>query len=61
MVKRKPRSDPFYLGMKNSIQAFYGDLAAGRGSCIDLEFGAHLVDVCERIAQSFKPLPAPTA
>lgn len=61
MVKLKPRSDPFYLGMKNSIQAFYGDLAAGRGPRIDLEFGAHLVDVCERIAQSFKPLPAPTA
>jgi predicted dehydrogenase/nucleoside-diphosphate-sugar epimerase len=61
MVKLKPRSDPFYLGMKNSIQAFYGDLAAGRGPRIDLEFGAHLVDVCERIAHSFKPLPAPSA
>lgn len=58
MVKLKPRSDPFYLGMKNSIQAFYGDLAAQRPPRIDLEFGAHLVQVCEHIAQSFKPLPA---
>ncbi len=60
MVKLKPRSDPFYLGMKNSLQAFYGDLAAARAPRIDLEFGAHLVQVCEQIAQSFKPLPVPS-
>lgn len=58
MIKLKPRCDPFYLGMKGSIDAFYADLAAKRKPRIDLEFGAHLVDVCEQIAQSFKPLPA---
>lgn len=60
MVKLKPRSDAFYQGMKGSLQAFYQDLAAGRRPRIDLEFGAHLVDVCEQIATAFKPL-TPTA
>lgn len=60
MVKLKPRSDPFYQGMKGSLQAFYQDLAAARTPRIDLEFGAHLVDVCEQIVTAFKPLvPAP--
>ena len=61
MVKLKPRSDAFYQGMKGSIEAFYADLSAGRKPRIDLEFGAHLVDVCEQIAQSFKPLAAKPA
>lgn len=56
MVKLKPRSDAFYLGMKGSIEAFYADLAAQGKPRIDLEFGAHLVAVCEQIARSFKPL-----
>lgn len=57
MIKLKPRSDPFYLGMKGSIDAFYSDLQANRSPRIDLNFGAHLVDVCEKIAKSFKSLP----
>lgn len=56
MIKLKPRSDPFYLGMKASLAAFYADLDAGRAPRIGLAFGAHLVDVCERIARCFKPL-----
>ncbi len=58
MAKLKPRSDAFYVGMKNSIHAFYRDLAGGGRPRIDLEFGASLVNVCEQIARGFKPLPA---
>lgn len=62
MVKLRPRSDAFYLGMKGSLQAFYQDLQARRTPRIDLEFGAHLVDVCEQIVTAFKPLaPGPQA
>lgn len=62
MVKLRPRADAFYLGMKGSLQAFYQDLQARRNPRIDLEFGAHLVDVCEQIVAAFKPLaPHPPA
>lgn len=57
MAKIKPRSDAFYLGMKGSIQAFYQELASTGRPRIDLNFGASLVDVCEQMAQGFKPLP----
>lgn len=56
MAKLKPRSDPFYLGMKGSVQAFYADLKAGGKPRIDLAFGAHLVAICEEMAKGFKPL-----
>ncbi len=59
MVKLGPRSDPFFLGMKGSIQSFHADLDAARRPAIDLEFGAHLVDTCERMAACFQTLPAP--
>lgn len=58
MAKLKPRSDAFFLGMKGSIQAFYSDLEQQGKPRIDLDFGAHLVDICERTAAAFKPLPA---
>lgn len=57
MIKLKPRSDAFFLGMKGSISAFHGALGAQRKPRIDIDFGAHLVHVCERIAGSFKALP----
>lgn len=57
MAKLKPRSDAFFLGMKGSLQAFYGDLERHGKPRIDLAFGAHLVDICERAAAAFKPLP----
>ena len=60
MVKLKPRSDAFYQGMKGSLQAFYQDLHAKRTPRIDLEFGAHLVDVCEQMVAAFKPLKQET-
>lgn len=58
MIKLKPRSDQFYLGMKGSIVQFYDDLRAGKTPRIDLEYGAHLVQICEQMAAAFKPLPA---
>lgn len=57
MAKLKPRSDAFYLGMKGSLQAFYQDLRVTGKPRIDLEFGAHLVAVCEQMAMAFKPAP----
>ncbi|WP_342618759.1 NAD-dependent epimerase/dehydratase family protein [Rhodoferax sp. GW822-FHT02A01] len=60
MVKLRPRSDAFYLGMKGSLQSFYADLQARQRPRIDLSFGAHLVNVCEQVVTAFKPLP-PTA
>jgi len=57
MAKLKPRSDAFFIGMKGSIQAFYNDLQRHGKPRIDLDFGAHLVDLCERTAAAFKPLP----
>ncbi|MBK1682251.1 NAD-dependent epimerase/dehydratase family protein [Rhodoferax fermentans] len=56
MVKLKPRSDAFYQGMRGSLQCYYQDLQAQRTPRIDLEFGAHLVQVCEQVANSFKAL-----
>jgi len=56
MVKLKPRSDAFYQGMKGSLISFYQDLQAKRTPRIDLEYGAHLVSICEQVAKSFKPL-----
>ena len=37
MVKLGPRSDPFFLGMKGSIQQFHADLDAARKPAIDLD------------------------
>jgi len=63
MIRLRSRSDAFFLGMKGSIAAFHGDLSARRRPGIDIDFGAHLVEVCERVAGSFKPLTVdgPTA
>ena len=56
-AKLKPRSDPFYLGMQGSLQAFYRELEQVGKPRIDLDFGAQLVEVCEQMALAFKPLP----
>lgn len=51
-AKIKPRIDSFFLSMKGGIEAFHQALDAGRKPELDGAFGAHLVDVCERIATS---------
>lgn len=61
MIGAKPRADAFFIGMRDSVSAFHGAVAAGGTVATDLSFGAHLVDVCERIAKQMKPLPARAA
>ena len=59
MVKLKSRSDPFYLGMKGSIDAIYTAFVAGKSPKADFAYGAHLVAVCEQMAKAFPSLPLP--
>ncbi|MEW5766863.1 MAG: NAD-dependent epimerase/dehydratase family protein [bacterium] len=49
-VKIKPRSDSYFLSMKNSIQAFHkgGD---GRQLFIDGERAASIIEICEQITK----------
>lgn len=51
-AKVKPRIDSFFLSMKGSIEAFHQALDAGKQPELDGAFGAHMVDVCERMAVS---------
>lgn len=57
MVKLKSRSDPFYLGMKGSIDEIYAAFSAGRSPKADFAYGTHLVSVCEQMANAFPALP----
>lgn len=57
LAKLKPRSDPFYVSMRNSITAFYTALAApgnetAAAEITDATFGGRLVAICEEIAGS---------
>lgn len=61
MVKLKSRSDPFYLGMKGSIDSIYAAFVAGRSPKADFVYGAHLVEVCEQMAAAFPAMPQPLA
>jgi predicted dehydrogenase/nucleoside-diphosphate-sugar epimerase len=45
------RSDPFFVGMKASIEAFYEALRTGDPAPQD-ELGASLVELCDRIARA---------
>jgi len=58
MVKLKSRSDPFYLGMKGSIDSIYAAFSAGKSPKADFAYGAHLVAVCEQMASAFPALPS---
>lgn len=49
-VKMKPRSDSYFLSMKNSIQAFH-DGVDGRPSFIDGERAASIIEICEQISK----------
>lgn len=58
----RPPCDPFSLGMRSSLQAFYAGLDAGRLP-VDGGFGAELVALCEEAAREVAvpavPDPAP--
>jgi len=54
-AKLRPRSDPFFLSMRGSIAAFHDAVDAGQVPELDGAFGAHLVEVCERIRDLTMP------
>ena len=59
-AKLRPRSDAFFLSMRASIAAFHAALDAGVKPELDGEFGARLVDLCERLSRDcFPPAKAP--
>ncbi len=54
----RPRNDPFFLGMRDSIGAFHRACDAGQPPPLDAAFGAGLVDTCWRIAAAAGLAPA---
>jgi predicted dehydrogenase/nucleoside-diphosphate-sugar epimerase len=60
-AKLTPRSDAFFLSMKDSIAAFHNALDQGAALELDGRFGARLVSLCEDIAQRCFTVPAPVA
>ncbi len=59
MAKLKPRSDSFFLSMKNSIAAFHKALDENAPPPLDAAFGKSLIEICDRIAAQILPEPAP--
>ncbi len=51
----KARSDPFFMSMRSSIEAFYQAIDAGQPIRSDAAFGASLVEFCETIADTAFP------
>lgn len=49
LLKIRPRSDGFFVSMRDSIAAFYKGIPTGRAP-LDGAFGASLVGVCETLA-----------
>lgn len=61
-LRLKGRSDPFFLGMRESIAAFHARLAGSAPTLeADADFGAHLVEVCEQLRDAALGPPAPRA
>ena len=58
-AKLRPRSDPFFQSMRGSITAFHAAIDAGQAPELDGAFGAHLVDLCERLRDLAIPAAAP--
>jgi predicted dehydrogenase/nucleoside-diphosphate-sugar epimerase len=56
LLKIRPRSDGFFVSMRESIKAYYAGLAA-RKAPLDGRFGVELVRICETLAASV-PVPA---
>jgi len=65
MAKLKPRSDPFFQSMRNSIAAFHGAVDKNAPAPLDASFGRTVIEVCDRIssqiAQKASSQPAPAA
>jgi predicted dehydrogenase/nucleoside-diphosphate-sugar epimerase len=54
LLKIRPRSDGFFVSMRDSIAAFYLGLPVGHAP-IDGNFGASLVRICETLAAKVPP------
>jgi len=50
-AKLKPRCDGFYLSILGSARAFHGAVDQGRTPELDANFGAHLVEICDKVAK----------
>ena len=61
MAKLRPRSDAFFVSMRESLAAFHGALDAGQAPALDGAFGAALVRACEEIRDLALPAPQPVA
>jgi predicted dehydrogenase/nucleoside-diphosphate-sugar epimerase len=55
MAKLKPRSDAFFLSMRNSIAAFHRALDENAPLPLDANFGRSVVEICNRIAADIAP------
>ncbi|HLG86709.1 MAG TPA: Gfo/Idh/MocA family oxidoreductase [Alphaproteobacteria bacterium] len=60
LLKLRPRSDGFFVSMRESIAGFYRGLDMGKAP-IDSAFGAGLVRICEFLAQKAAPPATQTA
>ena len=57
LLKIRPRSDGFFVSMRDSIAAFYRGIPLGHAP-LDGAFGASLVGICETLA-AVVPIPQP--
>jgi predicted dehydrogenase/nucleoside-diphosphate-sugar epimerase len=57
MLGMGPRSDSFYLSMRESIRAFHQAADSGAQPLLDGKFGGALVEICDRIAAQIMPEP----
>jgi predicted dehydrogenase/nucleoside-diphosphate-sugar epimerase len=58
LLKLRPRSDGFFVSMRDSIAAFYKGIPNGKAP-LDGGFGASLVGVCETLAAKLPAIDAP--
>jgi predicted dehydrogenase/nucleoside-diphosphate-sugar epimerase len=59
LLKIRPRSDGFFVSMRDSIAAFYKSIPTGHAP-LDGAFGGSLVTVCEALAKTIQEVPAAT-
>ncbi|MEQ8934992.1 MAG: NAD-dependent epimerase/dehydratase family protein, partial [Amphiplicatus sp.] len=58
-IRLAQRSDPFFVSMRASIDAFHGEYETNDGLEADGAFGADLVVFCEKLASAATPVAAP--
>jgi predicted dehydrogenase/nucleoside-diphosphate-sugar epimerase len=61
-LKLIPRADEFFVGFRNSVEAFYKAINEG-GSYLDEHFGAEVVRMCEEVSAmvAIRPASVPVA